>query len=472
MMISRLMQSLVSIGATMVLARLLSPRDFGLIAMTMTLTGLATTLRGFGLSMALIYVPELDRTTLSRLFRLNFRLSALMGLFMAAMAPILSWFFKEPVLAGMTLLITVGIFLSGISELHLGLLRRWMRFGAISWVELGSLTVGATVGIIVALAGASYWALALQMLAVHLSMAGIAWLKCGWRPSGSWEQTSESEARLGSILSYGKNTILARLLGYLETQLDHILVGRFAGTGQLGLYQKAFQWSNFPVNQLYMPFKMVAIATWSRLQGDPDKYRSYARKTFLVVFSLTTPAIGFLFVEVHDVVLLLLGPKWMAVVPIFRVMAVMAFADCVGRITKWIYQAEGQTRRRLTWMIISTPLKITGMVLGIPWGALGIAVGYTAAVCLLAYPAVLFCLRVSPLKPRDFWAGVWRPALTTLIVCTLFTAFQEAMPRWEALPARLAGQAGAYLAFITGIWVALPGGVASLREIVKAIRRR
>jgi PST family polysaccharide transporter len=440
--------------------------------MVVTFTGLTSMLKGFGFTAALIHEPKMDHTTLRRIFWLNFKLSALIGLLIVAMAPILSWFYKEPKLTSMTLLITLGFFVSAIASLHLALLRRQMRFGIISLVELASLITGATVGIILALFGASYWALVFQMLFADISQAALSWLMCRYRPLRSEEAIPESDTKVRSILSYGKNTIMARLLGYLENQFDHILVGRFAGTAQLGLYQKAFKWSNLPVNQFFMPVKMVAISTWSRLQSNPAQYRSYARMAFLVTFSLTMPAIGFLFIEVHDVILLLLGAKWMAVVPIFKILAVLAFAECVSRITKWIYLAEGQTKRRLLWMMISTPLKMAGMVLGIYWGAFGIATGYTVATCILAYPSVLFCLKTSLLNTRDFWAGAWRPALTTLLICLLFTVLADSIPKWECLPCRLAIHAGVYVVFFGVIWITLPGGLAKLKDIIKAILYR
>lgn len=470
MIISHAMQFVVATGATMVLARLLTPRDFGLLAMVSVLTGLVRTFKDFGLPMAIVYQADIDHRQLSKLFWLNLKLSGLVALFIAVMAPLMAWFFHESSLIAITLVIMIGVFATGVTNLHLGLLRRQMRFGIISVMEVGSLLVGAVVGISLALMGAGYWALVFQQWTILITQAGIVWSVCEWRPARLQEIGQQSDAHLQSLLLYSKYTTLARLLDYIGDELDRVLVGRFAGTAQLGLYQHAHRWSTLPVYQMYLPLKSVVIAGCSRLQDEPDHYRAYARNAFLALFAISLPVLAFLFVEAHDIILFLLGPQWLEAILLFKILTVAAFADCTSRVTKWVYLSEGQTKRRFHWTLISTPLMIAGMVGGVPWDAAGVAVGYTVATCVSVYPAVLFCLKTSRLRSQDFWGAVWRPTSAAIVAAAFLSVLRSVLPGSDSLLLRLVAHAGAFAFLYLGCWIAIPGGKERIQAMIALLR--
>lgn len=466
MMVSHAIQLLLGVGAVATLARVLKPADFGLVAMALILTDFLDSFRHFGLHVATVQRPEIDHRQFSRLFWTNAKLNLALAAAMVAMAPVLAWFFGEPPLVGIVLLLTIGTVVQGVTNMNLNLLFRQMRYPAIAVLEIGSLAAAAVVGIGLALAGAGFWALAFQHLTNLLFRAGVAWFASSWRPARPADSAGPDDEGVRSMLAYGKNVTLTRIVTYLGNRLDQILVGRLTGRATLGLYQNAYRWSVFPFLQIFRPMSPVAVASFSRLQSDPGRYRSYVQRALLVLFGVTLPAVAFFFVAANDVILLLLGEQWRGAVPLFRILSVAVFAGGLSMMTEWVYFAEGRTQRQLAWALVATPVLILGVLFGVPWGAVGVAIGYTAATLLLAAPAVMFCLRASPLQGKDVWAPWLRAALPAVIAAAGLWLLQPHLSTVGPRVLRLAA-AGSLFAFTYAlIWLATPAGRRDLRQML------
>jgi PST family polysaccharide transporter len=354
---------------------------------------------------------------------------------------------------------------------HEALLQRRMRFGSLTTIELVAAWVGAASGVAVALLGGGYWALVAQMVSLHLTRSSALWLVCGWRPGARGRgKRLRSDPRLRGLFAYGFNHAAARVLQHVGRKLDHILVGRFAGAAVLGLYSSASRWSQFPFRMIYTPLVGVAVASLSRVQDDPKAYRAHSTSALQAVFAASLPVLAFLFVEAPLAISVLLGARWAPAAPLFRVLCIAAFVVCVTRVTKWLYLAEGTTRRELRWAAISTPPMIAGVVAGVPWGAIGVAIGYTAAELVLAYPAIAYCLATSHLPKRDFFAIVARPAAAALTGAGILFGVEPLVPGGgDGIGALLAR--GALFALAVAVsWLILPGGRRAARDLVGLVR--
>ena len=472
----------IGVSSTAVLARLLTPYDFGLIAIVATLTGFVGTFRDGGLAYAAVQHERVSHAQASELFWINVRYSLLVALFTAAMAPVLAWFFREPPLLGMTLAVTAGVLAAGLSSLHVGLLRRQMRFGALTWIEVGATLAGAAAGIAAAAAGAGYWALAIQQLATMLAQSVGLWTTCRWRP-GRYDPSAASDDHdaVRSMRANGIDLSRARVVQYVGHHVDRLLLGRFGDAVQVGLYQNAIRWSSFPVQQLYYPLAGVVVASLSRVQDDVPRYRAYFRTILTAIFCFSLPATAFACVEAREMILLLLGRKWVEAVPYFQILSVSAFAGSPALVARWVYLSEGLVRRYLRWTLTATPVVVLAMIVGVRWGALGLACGYAAVVCLLAYPAVRYCMAGSKLTPRDVWAPFARSAIpaaagaAALLALRAFTGptGNDDIGARDAL-ATLARHGCLFAAAYVTARLALPGGrddLAGLLRLAGDLRR-
>ena len=473
MIVSESTQLVLGLVSTLILARLLAPSDFGLVAIVVSITAFVSTIRDFGLPMATVQRQSITHAELSALFWLNLKLAALVALVLTALAPAIAWFYGEPQLMGITLVTTVGIFVMGLSTVHMGLLLRQMRFGAITGIETCGVAAGVVTGIVAALLGAGFWALVLQQLTTNVTTGAALWLISRWRPGpprGASGVGDTDHEGMRSMVSYGKYLTGARLVNYLGKNLDVVLVGKFAGAASAGLYQKAKQWAGLPFWQLYSPLTDILVASFSRLQPDPPLYRAYFRKAVMGLYFITAPAMMFAVVEAREIIMLLLGPKWSAAVPIFRVMAVAAFAGSVTLVARWAYLAEGSTKRQLTWSLISTPLLVTGVGAGLWWGALGVAYGYAAATCLLAFPSLRYALHGSSLHISDFARAVWRPALTAILAAVALFGMRRVAPEMQHIALWFLRDLCFISATYLGFWLVTPGGRHGLREMLSVLR--
>lgn len=181
-------------------------------------------------------------------------------------------------------------------------------------VVLGG-TVAAT-AVVSAWYGAGYWALVMMSLTSAITTTVGVWVMCGWRPGPLVRHSG-----VRSLLAFGGHMTGSNVLIYFTRNLDNLLIGRYWGAQQLGLYAKAYQLLLMPLQQINAPISSVAIPTLSCLQSDPQGYVAYYRKAIMLIAGLGMPIVAFLFVAADKVILTLLGSQWMSAVIIFRVLA-------------------------------------------------------------------------------------------------------------------------------------------------------
>jgi len=463
---------IAALASTAVLARVLTVRDFGLFFMVAVLVSFVSSFRDFGFPMATVHAPHIEQRAVSALFWLNARLNAALLVAMVALAPLLAWFFRERQLVAMTVVLAASLTANGLTKIHLGLLRRELRFAAVTAITVTAALAGVAVAIVAALAGAGFWALVLQQVVQHVGETVGLWTACRWRPSGPARAPHGDEAYT-ALRRYGGDVTVARVLTHVAQNLDAVLVGRFVGTVALGLYQNAYRWATVLLEQLYTPLQAVVVATLSRVRDDTERYRSHFRAVVRAVMAVVVPALVLLFLEARAFVLVLLGPQWVEAIPLFRILLVGALAANVPFVLKWVYYSEGQTRRQRSWAFIATPVTVVAVAAGVAGGATGVAAGFAASQVALTYPAVRYCLARSGLRERDFWSVVWRPAVTSLLAAGAVVAAQRAGLVWDRQLYHLIAATLFFGAAYAGSWVMTPGGrteLAAMWRVVTALR--
>jgi O-antigen/teichoic acid export membrane protein len=453
----------MSVGSMMVLARLLTPGDFGLIAMVAVLTALVQSLKHLGLPMATVHAEHLSRDVLQALFWLTLLFTGAAVTLLALAAPGLAWFFDAPQLVPITLALAVALLVQAVGVQHEAVLMRQMRFAVLARITVLATAGGVMVGIVAAVLGAAYWALVLQTFATSALLAAGHWSACRWRPG--WRTSRAEMARARSLVGYGAGYSGFSVLEYVGRNTDRVLVGFFAGPAALGLYDNAYRWSLFPVHQIYTPLLGVAVSGLSRVARDAALFREYVRRSFEPVLAVTLPPLAFVVVRPEPVVRVLLGDQWLAAIPMLQILAVAAIVRCLTKGVHWLYLAEGRTRQQLLWAVVSTPVMIAGVAIGVRWGAVGVAYGFTAAALVLVGPEIAYGLHRSLLRGRDYAAAAWRP-LAASGAAAAATAALAALGWLPAAPlADLLAALLAFCALYALAWVALPGGRAVLREI-------
>ena len=448
----------LSIGSSMVLARLLAPSDFGLLAMVTAVTGFAAIFRDMGLSMSTVQRQTITHAQVSTLFWINVAVGCGLALVLSAAAPLVAKFYGRPELLTITLAIAPTFVFSSLGIQHGALLRRQMRFAAVASVQIASTSIGIAVAILFALIGLRYWALVAQSLALSLATAIGLWIASGWRPGPPFRGVGTRE-----MLSFGANITAFHLVNYFSRNLDNILIGRMHGSMVLGYYSKAYGLLMLPINNVRGPMTTVALPALSRLVSSPERYRAYYLEMLSIIAFLSMPLVTLLFVCSEGVIRLMLGSQWDAASPLFQLLAITAFIQPAASTWGAVLVSSGQGARYFRWGAFNAAATSLAFLIGVRWGAAGVAIAYAIVNYLLLYPSFWYCFRNTPVKPGDFFLGIWRPAVASLLMgLALYRGYSclAAWPDIAAVPACCL--AGVVLYLI--IWMLLPGGMSSLRQ--------
>jgi O-antigen/teichoic acid export membrane protein len=400
----------VQMIATVVLARLLTPADFGVVAMVTTFSLLLLNFGLNGFTEAILQWDQLTHGLASNLFWINLGCGAALTLGFAAAGSLMARFYGDARVTHVAAGVSLAIFLTSTSVLHLALLKRAMRFSAASVNDIVSRAASVVVSIALAWAGWGYWALVAGVVAQPLSQSVGAWFLCRWLPGLPRRVSGTGSMVRFALHIYGRFTV-----NYCARNMDNLLVGWRFGPGALGFYKKAYDLFLLSATQLVSPLTNVAVSALSRLHRDSAQYRKYLLSSLAVIAFVGMGVGADLTLVGKDVIRLLLGPGWDPAGRIF-----MFFGPGVGIMLLyythgWIHLSIGTADRWFRWVFVE--FAVTGLLflLGLRWGPEGIAVAWTLSFCILVVPAFWYAGRPIHFGVGPVVAAVWKYVLASLL---------------------------------------------------------
>jgi O-antigen/teichoic acid export membrane protein len=456
---------ILSTVATIVLARLLTPEDYGLIGMVAILINFVGMFQYMGLSTATVKWSDLNHQQVSTLFWINMALSTAIMLITVASGPLLAWFYKEPRLIGIAAGYAMTILFAGLAIQHEAILTRQMRFAAIVIVEIVALLIGSVSAIVAAWRGMGYWALVVNQLVMTLVTVIGVWGVCSWRPGlptrgiGVW-----------SMLSYGGNLTGFNVMTFFSRNLDNALIGKFWGPYQLGVYSRAYQMLLMPMQQINAPLAAVAIPALSRLADSPERYRAAYLKILEKIVMVTMPLAAIMIVTSDWMVILLLGPQWRETGRIFMLLGIAAMIQPVTKTSWWLFSTQGRTRELFHWGLLGGAIAIVSIVAGLPWGAPGVAASYAVADLCVATPLLFWYVgRRGPVRTVDFYRTI--APVSASSVCSLATLFlcRTWLSDVDSLVARLGIALGITVVVSLLVLSVLPTGRLAMRNLKETL---
>jgi PST family polysaccharide transporter len=393
----------INLIRAIILARLLTPEDFGLIGMVTVFVNFAVMFKDAGLSMATVQRARITEEQISSLFWCNIALSLGLGLVICAAAPLVSLFYGKPELTRITIALSGSFIFSGFQIQHLALLRRHMLYGQIAAVNIISNTIALVVAVFLALKGGRYWALVGSSWAQATSALFLTGFFCVWVP-----KKFQRGVGLRSMLTFGGHLTGFNLLNFFSRNLDYILIGRFLGAGPLGVYQRAYTLMMQPLQNLNGPLSAVGIPTLSRLQDDPARYRHYFLRAGGVLLLLTMPLAAFFMVMSKEIILVLFGDKWSLAIKPFMFLSICVVVQPLGNIAGWLFISQGRSKDMMIWGVVSSSVTMASIALGLLWGINGVAACY-ALVGLFFMPVMFwFVGRKSVVTTADLYSVFWK----------------------------------------------------------------
>lgn len=410
----------LQITGTAVLARLLTPADYGLIGMVTVVVNFAQMFKDAGLSMATVQKDRISHEQISTLFWLNVAISAFLGLCVLVCSPLVAWFYGKPELTAVTATLSFSFIISGLTIQHQALQRRHMQFGTLATVQILSQIATLVVTIVLACLGWRYWALVGGTLAHALAGTLLTFYFCPWIPGRMQRGTG-----VRSMLAFGGHLTGFNSVNYFSRNADHILIGRFISADALGLYTRAYQLFMMPISQIRGPMSQVAMPVLSSLHNQPDRYAKYYQRLLDIMASLTMPLTMYCAIEAEFLIRVLLGPQWLGAVSVFRILAIAGLIQVIAGTRGLVLVSCGFSRRYFYWGLFNAVVCMASFVIGLPFGIEGVAGAYTIANYSILLPSLFFCFPQTPVTISLFLKTLVTPLLTSAIA-----AFMAVLVKW------------------------------------------
>lgn len=413
----------IQLASAVILARLLSPDDYGIMAMVLAITAFAGLFRDMGLSAAAVQKESLDHAEMSNLFWVNVAMGTLLTVLLAAASPLVAKFYGKPEVALVTLLLSTTFLIGSLGAQHDALMQRNLRFGPRAVIGICGALATLVVSTILALRGAGYWSLAWG------NLVGVGVTTClffsfsPFRP-GLWTR----KGGMGAMLRFGANITAADIISYFQRNLDNILIGRLCGAGSLGQYSRAFSLLMLPITAIRGPINAVAYAVFCRLQGEPEQLRHYYLKVTSVIALLSMPMVAYLLVASGPVIGLLLGDQWREVSSLFSYLAFAAFIQPASGLAGGLLLSRGRGDKYLVSGIYMTIFISFCIGVGVIWGPKGVAIAYSIGTYVALYPWLRWIFKGTGISFGMFANACKIPVLMS--VCGGLAAFVAGRLYW------------------------------------------
>jgi PST family polysaccharide transporter len=420
--IGKASNTLISLGVTAVLTRLLTPADFGVVAMVVVISGFLNIMAEAGVSTAVVQKRDLDERALSSLFWMSLCIAGAATLGLALAAPLVALFFAEPRLTEVVALLSVSFVFLALGRIPNGLLERSFRFRELAAAEVISAVLSGLVGVTLALSGFGYFALVLQTLVSSFSNAALRLILARFRPRLVFDTTV-----LRSVGAYSSGVTAFTAINYWARNLDKALIGRSLGAAELGFYGRAYALMLYPLEGITGVIGPSLHPLLSAMQNDAQRMTRAYLKVARLVATLALPTMCVLGTLAPELVHTIWGRQWEPSVQVFTILCLVGTVQPIGSTFGAVFLATNRTRLLAISGAVNSVIMMSGIALGVRYGIRGVAIGYSLAYGAIFLPT-MYLVVVKLLLGRvadivRIFASAGSVAAPVLLVLLAFNRF-------------------------------------------------
>ncbi|MEZ5959586.1 MAG: lipopolysaccharide biosynthesis protein [Hyphomonadaceae bacterium] len=399
--IAQLIKLPFQIGSLIVLPRLLQPIDYGIYAMIDPLIAMSALILNFGIGQAIIQAPALQRNQVAGLFWITVIAGCAAGALMLALSPLVSALYHEPRAGAVAAVSSLFLILTGLVNTHEALLNRKMKFAWVAMIGAISIALGFISSVAAAFLGAGYWALVLGFGVQQVVSLVGCWLGVGWIP----REKPEFRGLL-RFYKFGGPIMLADAAIVMARDADSVLIGRYVGGAGLGHYDRGNKLAIIPLDRIRTVLQQLLLPIFSRLNEAAERYRWAYLRVIRQLMLFITPGVVAVGVTAPVLVPFLIGEQWAPAAPIFAWLTLAALHRPVSMTMDMLFISQARTRDYLVWSAFSTVTSLASFIIGIRWGALGVAAAFALSDLLLRMPALWWWVtRRGPIRMTDLYAS-------------------------------------------------------------------
>lgn len=385
-----------------ILSRLLSPNDFGLLAMAGPIVAFLAMFQNLGLTQITVQRPTISHKEINFLFWISTAAGVVVTLFILLIAPVAAAFYGEPDVGLLVAGLALPFLITSSGAQHIALINRRMEFGNLAIIDVATSAVTLIVVVSWALYAPSFWALWAGAVAGAVVSISLSWIYSRWRPSmPRWTEEGWGMIKFGSDLTGFS------LANFLARNLDNVIIGKVSGSVSLGLYERAYKLLLFPLTQVTNPLAQVMLPTLSRLVSEPGRYRYAFLRVMRLMLLAIMPGVAAAIAMADTLIPFFLGPKWIEAVPIFQTLGFAAMLQPLNNPTGWLFISQGRSRDFLWWGLATAVIAISAFTLGITWGPIGVAACYAISEYIKTPVLWWFVCHKGPIRLSDFVRQIW-----------------------------------------------------------------
>jgi O-antigen/teichoic acid export membrane protein len=450
---------LIQFGISVLLARLLVPKDFGVVGMLMVFIGFAMLFGEFGLGAALIQQRDITEVQLSSTFWLNLAVGVVLMLLFIGLAPGIARFYRIDQLLPLGRVMALGFPVAALAVVPGALLTRKMAFRSLAFIQVTSTLIAGTGAVVVALNGAGAWTLVVHWLLLATSTSVLTFRAAGWRPRLVYSATE-----MRGLLAFGANLFGFNFVNYWARNADNLLIGKFLGSAPLGLYDRAYRLMLLPIGQIAAVLGRVMFPALSSIQDDHERIRHIYLRLVAAIGLVAFPLMAGLLVVAEPFVLVVFGDKWAGVVPALQVLCVVGILQTLMNPVGWIYQSQGRTDLLFRWGLAASTVLVLAIVIGVSFGTVeAVAWSYLVANAALLTPCIWMAARIIELRTKDVLRAAAGSLGCALVMASLVLTFDIGVAQaWESAPRLVVDVALGVLIYSVLLITAKPRGAVDV----------
>jgi O-antigen/teichoic acid export membrane protein len=423
-LVAQIVRQIMQFLTTAVLARLLSPGDFGLVGMATVTTGFISIFNDLGTSAAIIQRKQISDSLVSTIFWVNVIIGLLASLILLVCSPLVAIFYREPRVTEVLRVLALTFIISGFSIAHKAILEKKIAFRILAKIEIISVILGSITGISSAFLGLGVWSLVVQTLVFVSSTSILLWLTSQWKP-----QFVFCVNDLREVSSYSLNLTGFSVFNYFVRNADYILIGRFLGPQDLGYYTLAYRLMLYPLQNVSSVIGRVMFPVLSQFQDDNVKFRSVYLKAIATISLIVFPLMTGLCVLAEPFILVVFGQQWRPVIILLIILSPLGMIQSLATTVGNIYNAKGRTDWLFIWGIVTGFLAIIAFIIGLHWGIIGVASAYAIYyIFLVSYPCFAIPFRLIELPMSEFGLLILRPLVASLLMSIAILGIKILLP--------------------------------------------
>ncbi len=446
----QLSRQVVTFGLGILLARLLIPDDFGLVAMVMVFQGFAALFLEFGFGAAIVQRSDIQERHVSSVFWLNVAIGAALAAVFAAAAPTVAWFFDEPRLVAVTRVMAIGFLINPLGIVPRTLAQKQLRFRKIATIDFIATFVSIVVAVVLAWQGYGVWSLVVQAMLNGALQVAAYWYLSHWRPHFMFDVQA-----LRELSHFSTHFMGTRVLTYWGHNLDYLIIGKALGATPLGFYQKAYSLVSLPMANVSRVMNQVLFPAYAQRQDDDQTLQNAHRQAVRVNALIVFPIAATLFLTAEPLVIALYTTKWDDMVPVLRVLSLIVPLVTIRHLYGNIFLAKGRSDIQFRLQLVMKAITIAAIFIGVQWGLVGVAIGITAAVAVNALPQLILSGRLIGMRLAYLGKDILPPLVATLTMGVILYAVRSQVPLtwlpWQRLPFLLATAMASYAAIVIGL---------------------